>query len=147
MQSVTPLQRQWQIVIALMSRRQGMTIKEISTEVTRDQRTIRRDLNSLRKVGFPLDERVTSHGRKHWMIVDGGARVPIHFNWPEAVALYLGRQMLDPLAGTHFWHASQTAFGKIRATLGESALMQLEKVSKSFLQTMPGRGDDSEKRL
>ncbi len=55
MHSSTPLQRQWQIVITLMSRRQGMTIKELAREVDVTDRTIIRDLNTLRKVGFPLD--------------------------------------------------------------------------------------------
>ena len=36
----------------LMSRRQGPTIKELSAEVGVDKRTIRRDLNTLRRAGF-----------------------------------------------------------------------------------------------
>ena len=122
-----------------------MTIKELAEEVSVDDRTIRRDLNTLRKANFPLEERVTAHGCKHWKIIDGGANVPIHFNWSEAVALYLGRRLLDPLAGTNFWTSAQSAFSKIRAMLGEAALAQLSKVEKTFLQTMPGVSDYSEK--
>ena len=122
-----------------------MTIKELAGEVGVDDRTIRRDLNTLRKANFPLEERVTAHGLKHWKIVDGGANVPIHFNWSEAVAIYLGRRLLDPLAGTNFWQSAQSAFSKIRAMLGEAALAQLSKVEKTFLQTMPGVSDYSEK--
>ncbi len=145
MQSTPQIQRQWQILISLMSRRMGMTIKELAAEVNVDDRTIRRDLNTLRKANFPLEERVTAHGCKHWKIVDGGAHVPIHFNWPEAVALYLGRRLLDPLAGTNFWTSAQSAFSKIRAMLGEAALTQLSKVEKTFLQTTPGVSDYSSK--
>ncbi len=157
----TPIQRQWQILISLMSRRQGQTIKEMAHEVGVNSRTIRRDLDTLRGAGFPLQERVTEHGRKHWAIAEGGTQVPIQFNWSEAVALYLGRRLLDPLAGTNFWQAAQTAFAKIRAMLGEAALVQLGKLSHEFLprpgsagrgsgrgdffdffhQTMPGRSD------
>ncbi len=145
MQSATPLQRQWRILISLMSRRNGQTVQDLAYEAGVNSRTILRDLNTLRQTGFPLVERVSDHGRKHWAIVDAHHKIPIHFTWTEAVALHLGRQLLDPLAGTHFWHAAQTAFGKIRAMLGESALSQLEKVSKSFLQTIPGRSDYGEK--
>jgi predicted DNA-binding transcriptional regulator YafY len=145
MQSSTPVQRQWQILIALMSRRQGLTIKELADEVGVNTRTILRDLNTLRGAGFPLEERVSDYGRKHWKVVEGGAKVPIHFTWSEAVALYLGRRLLDPLAGTHFWQSAHTAFAKIRAMLGESALNQLEKVSKAFLQTMPSQSDYGDK--
>ena len=137
----TPIQRQWQILIGLMSRRQGQTIKELAAEVGVNDRTIRRDLDTLREAGFPLEERISDFGRKHWKLVEGGAQVPIHFDWPEAVALYLGRRLLDPLAGTNFWQSAQSAFAKILAMLGEAALLQLDKVSKSFLQTMPGVSD------
>ena len=122
-----------------------MTIKGLAEEVSVDDRTIRRDLNVLRKANFPLEERITAHGCKHWKIIDGGANVPIHFNWSEAVALYLGRRLLDPLAGTNFWTSAQSAFSKIRAMLGEAALAQLSKVEKTFLQTMPGVSDYSSK--
>ena len=145
MRSTPQIQRQWHILIALMSRRMGMTIKELAEEVSVDDRTIRRDLNALRKANFPLEERITAHGCKHWKIIDGGANVPIHFNWSEAVALYLGRRLLDPLAGTNFWTSAQSAFSKIRAMLGEAALAQLSKVEKTFLQTMPGVSDYSSK--
>jgi predicted DNA-binding transcriptional regulator YafY len=146
MQSTTQIQRQWQILICLMSRRNGLTIKELSTEVGVDDRTIRRDLTTLRKAHFPLEERVSEYGRKHWKLVEGGtSNIPIQFNWSEAVALYLGRRLLDPLAGTNFWQSAQSAFSKIRAMLGEAALLQLDKVSHAFLQTMPGVSDYSGK--
>ena len=123
-----------------------MTIKELAQETSVDDRTIRRDLNTLRKAGFPLEERVSEHGRKHWKLVEAGAdKVLIRFNWSEAVALYLGRRLLDPLAGTHFWNSAQSAFGKIRATLGETALQHLDKVASAFVQTMPGISDYSNK--
>lgn len=145
MHSSTPIQRQWRILIALMYRRQGLTIKELSSDLEVNTRTILRDLNTLRGVGFPLAERVSDYGRKHWRMDEGGPRAPIHFTWPEAVSLYLGRKLLDPLAGTHFWKSAQTAFDKIQSMLGEAALSQLDKVSRSFFQTIPGHPDYSDK--
>ena len=145
MHSTTPTQRQWLILISLMSRQQGQTVRELADEVGVDDRTIRRDLNSLRKLSFPIEERQSTRGLKHWRMTEGAARVPIHFTWPEAVALHLGRRLLDPMAGTYFWQAAQTAFSKIRAMLGESALLQLDKVSKAFFQTIPGRSDYTDK--
>ena len=145
METSTPVQRQWRILIALMYRRQGQTVKELSQEFQVNTRTILRDLNTLRSAGFPLAERVSDFGRKHWRLVEGGPRAPIHFTWPEAVALYLGRRFLDPLAGTEFWKSAQTAFEKIQSMLGEAALSQLDLVSRSFFQTIPGRPDYSDK--
>ena len=54
MEASTPMQRQWRILIALMYRRQGQTVKELSQEFQVNTRTILRDLNTLRSAGFPL---------------------------------------------------------------------------------------------
>ena len=48
MEASTPVQRQWRILIALMYRRQGQTVKELSHEFQVNTRTILRDLNTLR---------------------------------------------------------------------------------------------------
>lgn len=145
MRAATPLQRQWHILISLMSRRQGMTIKEMAQEANVPERTIFRDLKSLKSLGFRLEERTSDHGRKHWQFIDKTGKVRIQFTWSEAVALYLGRQLLDPLAGTYFWQSAQSAFAKIRTMLDENALSQLDKMSRGFLQISPGRTDYSEK--
>ena len=63
------------------------------------------------------------------------------FTWAEAASLYLGRRFLEPLAGTHFWEGSQSAFRKIRSTLGESALRHLEKIADALHYTTVGAGD------
>ena len=60
------IQRQWQILISLLNRRFGLTIKELAAEVGVDTRTIRRDLSTLSGAGFALEERISDHGRKHW---------------------------------------------------------------------------------
>ena len=145
MQTLTQIQRQWQILIALNSRQQGLTVVEIATEVGVDTRTIRRDLHAIRAAGFPLVGRVSRQNLKHWTLGNGDSVVPLSFNWSEAVALYLGRRLLDPLAGTNFWHSAHSAFLKIRAVLGESALEHLDQISSAFLQTTPGVSNYSEK--
>jgi len=67
------------------------------------------------------------------------------FAYDEAVALYLGRVFLEPLAGTFFWEAAQRAFKKIRASLGKDALKYLERFGGMFYQTMVGTSDYSRK--
>ena len=145
MQTLTQIQRQWQILIALNSRQQGLTVTEIATEIGVVTRTIRRDLQTIRAAGFPLEERISRQNLKHWKLGNGGSVVPLSFNWSEAVALYLGRRLLDPLAGTNFWHSAHSAFLKIRAVLGETALEHLDQISPAFLQTTPGVSNYSEK--
>jgi hypothetical protein len=41
----------------------------------------------------------------------------------------LGRQFLEPLAGTLFFSGAQSAFQKIRAHFGDAALRHLEKLA------------------
>lgn len=145
MRPATTLQRQWHILIALMSRRQGLTVKEMASEANVPERTIYRDLKSLKSLGFRLEEQVSDYGRKHWKFIDTKGNIRIHFTWSEAVSLYLGRQLLDPLAGTHFWQAAQSAFAKIRTTLDETALAQLDRMSHGFLHKTGGKCDYSQK--
>ena len=61
----------------------------------------------------------------------------LEFTVEEAAALYLGRQFLEPLAGTYFFDGAQRAFQKIRATLGDAALRHLEKLAAAFYQKTP----------
>ncbi len=145
MEGETPLLRQWQLITELASRRQGMTIKELAAEHGVVERTIRRDLHTLREVGFPLVESVGDHGRKHWRLEPASFTPPLSFNWDEAVALLLARRHLEPLAGTPLWESAQKAFRKIRATLTEQVIAYLEKMSTAFHSTSVGAGDYAKK--
>ena len=64
----SPLVRQWILLREISSRRFGLTIKEMARDYDVSQRTIRRDLVTLQRVGFPLEERESDHGRKHWRL-------------------------------------------------------------------------------
>ncbi|GAB4141210.1 MAG: WYL domain-containing protein [Planctomycetaceae bacterium] len=118
----------------------------MADEVGVTTRTIRRDLETLRQVGFPLIEKhVSSHGRKHWQLSPGIESVPLSFTWDEAIALYLARRYLEPLANTHLWDSAQKAFRKIKSTLGEPAVRYLEKMTGAFHRTSVGSGNYSKK--
>jgi len=57
----------------------------------------------------PLEETVEEFGRKRWRLDPAKTQPGLGFAFDEAVALYLGRRFLDPLAGTVFWDAAQRA--------------------------------------
>ena len=59
----------------------------------------------------------------------------------EAVALYLGRRLLDPLAGTAFGDAARRAAEKVRATLGRAAMEYLDRFAGFFHATAFGAHD------
>ena len=122
-----------------------MTIKDMIHELKVSEKTIRRDLETFQKVGFPLKEVIGDFGRKTWRMEDGKGEPGLNFAYDEAIALYLGRRFLEPLAGTVFWEAAQRAFKKIRATLGQDALKYIDQFGTIFHQTMVGAGDYTKK--
>ena len=141
MAEMPPLMRQWTLLRTLSARRHGTTLREIAVEAGVSQKTALRDLALLRDIGFPVAETVGERGLKHWKL-DGQAGVPsLNFTLEEAAALYLGRQFLEPLPGTYFFHGAQSAFHKIRATLGDAALRHLEKLAAAFYHKTHGLAD------
>ncbi len=127
--------RQWSILRALGARRYGATVQELAEEHGVSQKTIRRDLILLRELGFPIAAREGRHGRNHWVAQTNGSLPQLTFDVSEILALYMGRSLLEPLAGTVFWEASRSAFLKIRASLSEASLQYLEKLAGLILRT------------
>jgi len=117
----------------------------MAQEMGVSHKTIRRDLETFQRAGFPLVETVEDHGRKKWRIEGPGNHPGLSFAFDEAISLYLARHLMQPLAGTPFWEAAQRAFRKIRATLGPGALKYIERFGGMFHQTMVGAGDYSKK--
>jgi proteasome accessory factor B len=120
-----PLERQWIVLRTLSARRFGATVRELAEELEVSQKTIRRDLILLRDLGFPVSPREGAHGRNHWIATSDAGTPPLSFDVSEILALYLGRTLLEPLAGTLIWDAAQSAFRKIKASLGDAAVKYL----------------------
>jgi len=137
--------RQWRLLKLLSSRRFGATVKELAEEMKVNEKTIRRDLRTFEQVGFPLEEVVGDRGRKSWKVRTSKDRPELNFALDEALALYMGRRFLEPLAGTFFWEAAQSAFKKIRACLGKNALEYLERIAGRLHHRVVGAGDYSKK--
>lgn len=139
------LLRQWTVLRVLSARRQGATLRELADDAEVTTKTIQRDLDLLRQLGFPLVHATSDHGRRHWKLDGDKGLLQLQFTMEEAAALYLGRQFLEPLAGTYFFDGAQQAFAKIRATLGDAPLRHLEKLAAAFYQKTHGWSDYSAK--
>lgn len=139
------LVRQWIVLRSLCTRRLGASVSELADELSVSKKTIRRDLETFQAVGFPLAETVEDRGRKRWRIAVQTAQPGLAFAFDEAIALYLGRRFLEPLAGTLLWDAAQRAFGKLRAFLTPGGLRYVERFSKVFHLTRVGTSDYSKK--
>jgi len=141
----SPLVRQWILLRTLCSRHYGATVKELAEEMAVSEKTIRRYLQTFQEAGFPLLEVEGEFGRKTWRLTTDKNQPPLSFTFDEAVALHLGRRLMEPLAGTLFWDAAQRAFKKIRASLGTDALKYAERFGGMFHQTTVGASDYSKK--
>ena len=140
----TSMLRQWKLIRMLSARRYGLTIREMAREMNVGDRTIRRDLNLFRSVGFRLEETTGDRGCKTWQIAGEQGNPPLTFTFEEAAALYMGRQFLEPLAGTPFWSAAQSAWGKVRASLVKNVSEYLAQSPKFFHCNWFGHGDYAE---
>ncbi len=132
--------RQWIILRTLTARRHGMSIRELAEERGVDQKTIRRDLDKLRSIGFGLVETDGERGRKRWSLSGKDGLPLLQFTFDEAVALSLARPFLEPLAGTELWEACHRALRKVRATLSEEALAHFVKLQGVYHFTKHGFG-------
>lgn len=145
MSGLQPLERQWIILRTLSARRYGATVRELAEEQGVSQKTIRRDLALLRDLGFPISPREGAHGRNHWSATFDHSAPPLTFNVSEILGLYVSRTLTEPLAGTVVWDSTQSAFRKIKATLGEPALEYLDKLAGLIHRTSFRDSDYGEK--
>jgi predicted DNA-binding transcriptional regulator YafY len=137
---LTAVERQWKFLRVLAHRRHGAALRELAAEAGVTERTVRRDLEMFRELGFPLVERAGEYGRKLWRLESPGL-ASLSFTLDEAMAFYLGRRFLDGWAGTAPGDAAQRGFEKLRDCLGPAALRYLEQLVGAFTTKMPGASD------
>jgi predicted DNA-binding transcriptional regulator YafY len=112
--------RQWHLLRRLENSH-GLTLSELVHSVPDDYpknaRTVRRDLEALEAVGFPLvtDRR---HGQTCWRLIEGFRDIPaLGFSATELMALTFSRKLLRPLEGTEIHSALNSALTKVASAL------------------------------
>ena len=112
--------RQWHLLRRLEHAR-GTTLQELVDSIPGDfpknSRTIRRDLEALEAVGFPL---VTEqlNGQTRWRLIEGFRDIPaLGFSATELMALTFSRKLLRPLEGTEIQSALNSALNKVASAL------------------------------
>jgi predicted DNA-binding transcriptional regulator YafY len=127
------LARQWQIIQLLTVSREGKTARELSMALGCHRRTVYRDLEALQEGGFPVFTDRGEDGRTRWALLDTAREpAPIPFRLSELMALYLGRDLLEPLRGTPFHEAMESLFAKVRSGLPEGTADALERLKAGF---------------
>jgi predicted DNA-binding transcriptional regulator YafY len=129
-------------VAALESSYSGCTIQDLMAELEMSDKTIRRDLRVLQAV-FNITETTGDRGRKRWNMPP--LSEVAGFNLTDLLSIHMGRQFLEPLAGTPFWEGHRKVLAKIRQAIGNDALRYMDKLAAAVHATNVGVSDYSER--
>jgi predicted DNA-binding transcriptional regulator YafY len=115
------LGRQWRL-IQLLARPQGLALSGAARELACSIRTVWRDLRALENAGFPVYS--DREGRQSvWRLERTFSdRLPVPLTLPEALALFVSRDLLDAGGVGPIGPAIASIIGKIRALLTPGAL-------------------------
>ena len=126
--------RQWHL-LRLVEGSPGKSLQELVDNVPDDYpknaRTVRRDLEALEAVGFPLvAER--RNGQTRWRLMEGFRDIPaLGFSATELMALLLSRHLMKPLEGTEVAESLNSALSKASAALppqGHEYVRSMEQI-------------------
>jgi len=111
------LARQWRVIRAIESAKQGLTVAELARREQVGARTIYRDLDALHEAGFPLYPEKVDRSQK-WFFVDTYKfKVPPPFTLTELMSLWLYRDLVKVFKGTAFYDSLESVFKKVKITL------------------------------
>ena len=139
MEKISQIARQWAMLHHLSQNPDGVSIDDLSKELHVSSRTIQRDLSSMKDAGVSIDEeQKLASGKKFLSFVFPAEGKNIHLSYDEAVALYVGRQFLEPMMGSILWEAANSGLEKIRGAVGTRALFFFDRLASKVLQTRVG---------
>lgn len=134
MDASSKLMRQWRLLQIIAAASGMATIKSLVADTGMSEKTLRRDVALLRKVGFPVEETVGEFGRKTFTL-DGQSLPRLDLLYDEGLALCYCRSAIQPLAGTYLAESLQNAFRKIEASLGQRAAKYVARMAPRLHRT------------
>ena len=126
------LARQWKILKLLETRKDGLTVPEISAELEVPTRTVYRDLTALQSAGFSFE--TDCEDKKSYWKLAGGFRtdLPLPVTATELMSLHMSRDLFRVFQGTVFQESIESLFAKVRASLPPQSHEYLDHVSGSL---------------
>lgn len=134
--TLTQLVRLWQICQFLQVNGRA-TMSRLLSVVEHDchERTLRRDIDTLSRAGFPIhDER--ENGKTWWILDERYRSFPVPLTADELFALECGRELLQPLENTPVSDSIKRLYNKVHAAL-PAAQRELLNGFRSALQIAP----------
>ena len=137
-----PLIRQWHLLKALQAHRFGISADDLAKRLDCSKRQVQRDLAVLHDVGFPVTHDQRDFGKRFWKLAPHFIESEqLVLTVTEMVSLYLGQQLLAPLAGTPFGDGLTHAIDKIKALLPDRALHYFASLDQTLTVRNPVRHD------
>jgi predicted DNA-binding transcriptional regulator YafY len=135
-----PLIRQWNLLRLLQDYHYGLAADELADRLDCSVRQVKRDLNVLTEVGFPVDFDEREFGKRFWTLEPSAVDPSnVLLSVTEMISLFLSRQLLAPLAGTQFGDGLGSALEKIKTILPQKALTHFRGLDERlFVKSMPG---------
>ncbi|MBQ9872990.1 MAG: WYL domain-containing protein [Thermoguttaceae bacterium] len=116
------LERQWMLLRQLLKTPEGLTLCEMAQMFKVSEKTIKRDLASLRKVFGPWRAKNEAHGRKRYRYESQSLNFDEILDHMELFALYLGLKLTGALEGTEIGKKANSSRAKIERTLRSELL-------------------------
>jgi predicted DNA-binding transcriptional regulator YafY len=113
---------------------------ELAERLGVSERTLRRDIERLRNLGYGIDSARGADGG--YEMVSGGRMAPLTFSQEEAVALAIGLRDVAHGSDPHTAEASLTALAKLNATLPPSVRDQIALMAHVTDGPGPWRSSD-----
>lgn len=135
------LKRLLRLIFRLSQTQSGLPLADIAEVEGCTERTCRRDLLLLKKIGLPLHEHSGEHNRKYWCIAPEAQNLQCSLF--ELLSLYMGRRLLEPFAGTPFFDGIHAVFQRMESRLFSGAALFQAQLAEVFHLSSPGSSDYS----
>lgn len=147
--------RQFKVLELLENSRFGMTTREIRDEAVESlglsslhEKTIKRDLEHWRQLGYPIDQHNTANPErpKIWILDKTRRKIPrLPIGVVELLAFSAGRELLYPLAGTPYWDGIQRLWERMRDSTSPEVLAHLDRQRAGLIVRGHGPGNYANK--
>ena len=122
-------ERLLQLLTLLRGRRSAITATQIAEKLNVSERTVYRDIQSLLASGVDID----GEAGVGYQLCQGNTLPPLMFNEAEIEALMLGIRLVKSWMDDDVSHAADNALNKIRATLPDKLLHDLNHRNTKFI--------------